>query len=161
MCDRSNTLELCSCTDMSVQRIQELYIEEIKNLKRKELLKVVRWKLKKYIGHEWIGMDGLLISPSESITEALSQDFVLSQLNSKHCFDFDYEPKEGDNLILEIGWMFNKWKKSITKGIGHDYASFIFKNGKWIADYYNAFYEKTELITEGVLKNNPKDTSNK
>ena len=153
MCSRTNKLELCSCTDMSVKRIQQLYSEEIKLLGRKEILKVIRWKLKKHVGQEWNGMDGLMIMPSENLTQELSEKRILNDLNQTNCFDFDYIPNNGDNLIFEIGWLFNRWGKRINKKIEYEYSSFIFKDEKWVADSYNGFYEKTEIIKEGIIKN--------
>lgn len=153
MCNRTNKLELCSCTDMSVNRIQRLYSEEIKLLDRKGILKVISWKLKKYVGHKSSEMDGLMIMPSENLTQELSEKYILKELNRANCFDFDYKPNKGDNLIFEIGWLFNKWGKRVNKKLEYEYSSFIFRDNKWIADSYNAFYEETEVIKEGVLKN--------
>jgi len=153
MCNRTNKLELCSCSDMSVKRIQQLYSEEIKLLDRKEILKVIRWKLKKYVGLKSSEMDGLMIMPSENLTQELSEKYILKELNGTNCFDFNYKPNNGDNLIFEIGWLFNKWGKRINKKLEYQYSSFIFRNEKWIADSYNAFYEETEVIKEGVIKN--------
>ena len=152
MCNRTSKLELCSCTDMSVKRIQQLYSEEIKLLEKKEILKVIRWQLKKYIGTTPSEMDGLMIMPSKNITKEFSEKYVLNELNNTNCFDFKYKPNNGDNLIFEIGWLFNKWGKKIDKKLEYEYSSFIFKNEKWIADTYNPFYEKTEVIKKGFIK---------
>ncbi|WBX77978.1 hypothetical protein PG911_06900 [Tenacibaculum ovolyticum] len=152
MCKRTSKLELCSCADMSVKRIKLLYSEEIKLLDRKDIFKVVRWKLNKYISEEWSGMDGLMIMPSDNLTQELSQKYILKELNESNCFDFEYEPNNGDNLIFEIGWLFNKWGKRIKTKMEYEYSSFIFENDKWEINSYNPFYEKTEIIKEGIVK---------
>lgn len=158
MCNRLNRLELCTCSDMSVERIQQIYSDEIKSLGKKDILKVISWKLKKYLELDFqitkeVIMDGLMIMPSENLIENLPEKFILNQLNTHNCFDFDYKPIEGDNLIFEIGWLFNRWKKSISKKkIQYKYSSYIFRNGKWVADSYNSFYEKTEIFNQGILK---------
>jgi hypothetical protein len=153
MCNRTNKLELCACTDINVEKIQQLYSDEIRQLDKKEFLKVIRWKLSKYVGKEWSGMDGLMIMPSENLTHDLTENYILNELNEHNCFDFDYKPKEGDNLIFEIGWLFNKRGKKINRELNYAYSSYIYKNKKWIAESYNSFYEKTEIINEGILKN--------
>ena len=152
MCNRTERLELCACTDMSTLKIQELYSSEIKLLGKKDFLKVIRWKLNRYLGSKWTGMDGLMIMPSKDLTHELTEDFILSELNEQNCFDFEYEPNEGDNLILEIGWLFNKRGKKIKRELEYNYSSYIFKNKEWKAEAYNLFYEKIEIINEGILK---------
>ncbi|WP_299107160.1 hypothetical protein [uncultured Tenacibaculum sp.] len=138
---------------MNTDKIQKLYSDEIKSLGKKDFLKVIRWKLSKYLGHEWSGMDGLMIMPSKNLTQGLTENFVIEELNKQNCFDFDYIPNEGDNLIFEIGWLFNKRGKKIERELEYEYSSYIFKANKWKADSYNPFYEKTEIINEGILKN--------
>lgn len=152
MCNRTERLELCACSDMNTVKIQELYSDEIKHLGKKDILKVIRWKLNRYLGKEWSGMDGLMIMPSQNLTKTLTEDFILKELNGQNCFDFDYKPTEGDNLIFEIGWLLNKRGKKINRELEYQYSSYIFKSGEWKADSYNPFYEKTEIINEGVLK---------
>lgn len=157
MCNRTEKLELCACSDMSTNKIQELYSDELKRLEKKELLKVIKWKLNRFLGTEWSGMDGLMIMPSQNLTTELTETFVLDELNSQNCFDFDYKPNEGDNLIFEIGWLFNKRGKKIERELEYKYASYIFRNGEWKPDSYNPFYEKTEIINEGILKRTLRD----
>lgn len=152
MCERSETLELCACSDMNTNKIQQLYADDIKRLDKKELLKVIRWKLNRYLGKEWSGMDGLLIMPSQNLTQELKENFILKELNKHNCFDFNYEPTEGDNLIFEIGWVFNKRGKRIQGKLAYEYSSYIFKSEAWKVDFYNPFYEKTEIIKEGIVK---------
>ncbi|CAL2056508.1 hypothetical protein [Tenacibaculum sp. 190524A05c] len=152
MCNRKERLELCTCSDMTTDKIQELYCDEIKCLGKKDFLKVIKWKLNRYIGKEWSGMDGLMIMPSKNLTQELTEGFILKELNRQNCFDFNYKPNEGDNLIFEIGWLFNKRGKKVKHELEYKYSSYIFKNEKWEADSYNPFYEKTEIIKEGILK---------
>ena len=151
MCNRTEKLKLCACSDMNPEKIQELYADEIKCLGKKDFLKVIRWKLNQYLGREWSGMDGLMVMPSQNLIQELNEGFILKELNGPNCFDFDYHPKEGDNLMFEIGWLFNKRGKKIKRELEYKYSSYIFKNGEWKADVYHPLYEKTEIINEGVL----------
>ncbi len=153
MCKRDLELQLCSCGDNSTKAIQNLYVEEIKALKRKETLQVFGWTLERYIGEEWIGADGLMYMPVDKLTDELTEDFFLEELNGNKCFDFEYIPGEGDNLIFELRWTFNRRGHLKKNAIG-GFISFIFKDQEWTADCYNCFYDKTEFVQEGVLKVN-------
>ena len=87
MCNRSNRLELCTCSDMNVERIQQIYSDEIKSLGKKDILKVISWKLKKYLELDFqitkeVIMDGLMIMPPENLIENLPEKFILNQLNT-------------------------------------------------------------------------------
>ncbi|WCM41040.1 hypothetical protein MG290_08710 [Flavobacterium sp. CBA20B-1] len=101
-------MELCTCSDLNTNKIQGLYSDEISRLGKKEFLKVIKWKLNRFLGAEWNGMDGLMIMPSQNLINELTENFILGELNIENCFDFEYQPNEGDNLIFEISWLFNK-----------------------------------------------------
>lgn len=152
MCKRDFDIKLCACTDDSTKRIQELYKQEINSLGKKEFLKVIKWKLSKYIGREWSGMDGMMIMPTDKITEELTEEFLIEKLNQTDCFDFDYYPNDGDHLILEVGWLFNHRGKRIKRQVEYEYSSFIFRDQKWISETYNVFYEKTEMFKQGMMQ---------
>ena len=158
MCNRTEKLELCACLDMNTNKIQKLYSEEIKRLDKQELLKVAKWELNRFLGTTFSEMDGLVILPSQNLTKELSEEFILRELNNSNCFDFEYQPSEGDNLIFTIGWLFNKWGKKMNPEIEYKYSSYIFRSGEWKPDFYNPFYEKTEIINKGVLKKHHKPT---
>ncbi|MCL9806559.1 hypothetical protein NAT51_13570 [Flavobacterium amniphilum] len=98
------------------------------------------WTLDKYIGYAKYPMDGMLIYPDHDLAENLTTETVLEELNSKNCFDFDYNPNEGDNLRI-----YNP-EKYIRK-----YLSFIYRNGKWMADSYNGLIEETEKFNYGNI----------
>ncbi|WP_131494773.1 hypothetical protein [Flavobacterium enshiense] len=99
------------------------------------------WTLKRYLGNSDIQMDGLLMSPSDKLVDNLSAEYIKAELNERNCFDFDYKPVEGDNLEI------HNPKKYIAK-----YISFIFRDGKWVADSYNGFIDKTEKINYGQVE---------
>jgi hypothetical protein len=55
-------------------------------------------------------------------------------------FNFEYQPIEGDNLEIYNPEIYNE-----------KYLSFIFRNGNWVADFYNGFGDKTEKINYGKV----------
>lgn len=96
------------------------------------------WMLYKFIGmsdEEEMGSYGL---PVNNVGNGLTVAFVLNELNKKNCFDFDYQPSEGDNLI-------------IGKTDARDRIEFIFRNGHWIEDHYSPFYHNCEKMCSGKL----------
>lgn len=156
MCKKDLELILCSCGENSIKAIQDLFSEEIKGLKRKETFEVFGWTLDRYLGSEWAGMDGMIFMPSNKLTEELTEDLFLKELNENKCFDFEYAPSEGDNLMFQLKYTLGRRGKQLKKNTRGAFVSFIFKDEKWIADIYNCFYDKTETMKEGVVKINRK-----
>ncbi|WP_449397928.1 hypothetical protein [Chryseobacterium wanjuense] len=85
------------------------------------------------------GIMGLLNMPSNKIGFSLTQEFVLDQINNKNCFDFEYQPKDGDNL--QINFQRNKYWV--------EFLSFIYREDHWKVDSYYTFIEKLNLKTLG------------
>lgn len=77
--------------------------------------------------------------PGNNVGNGLTSDFVLNELNNKNCFDFEYKPNEGDNLIIN--------KADFSSRI-----EFIFREGKWIEDHYSPFDHDYEKIDNGKLR---------
>lgn len=157
MCKRDIGLKLCSCGQNSIRVIQNLFSEEIKCLEKKETLDVFGWTLDQYLGEEWIGMDGMIYMPENKLTDELTEDFFLKELNENECFDFEYIPSEGDNLIFQLKYIFDR-KGRRKKNTRMGFISFIFKGEKWTISSYNCFYDKTERMKEGVVKVNKSPT---
>jgi hypothetical protein len=84
-------------------------------------------------------MEGICAMPSQQIGNGLEEEWVLLNLNCEKCFDFEYTPQEGDNLII---------KYSQKSG----FLSFIFKNNSWVADSYNSFAYFSILKNKGKMK---------
>lgn len=133
MCEIGNEIKLCTCVPNGLNAI----VHNKKSRSRQNRDKFT-WTLNKYVGDSENMMDGMLIYPDSVLSENLTTERMLSELNDRNCFDFDYEPNEGDNLLI-----YNP-EKYIKK-----YLSFIYRNGKWIADSYNKFRDKIEKINYG------------
>lgn len=137
MCKIGKNIKLCSC-------LPNGDIKAIVHNKKSRKHKIDRdqhtWALERYIGDSEYFMDGMLIFPSKMLVENLTEEFMLKELNSRNCFDFEYLPIEGVNLKI-----YNP-KKYIN-----EYLSFIFRNGSWIAESYDGFRDKTEKINYGKL----------
>jgi hypothetical protein len=146
MCEINNKLIFCTCLEIKETELINLH-KRLDKFYKKQLPKSKEpfsWILYEYKGQEYSGMEGMLNMPSDKIGFSLTEEFVLNQINSENCFDFNYNPKEGDNL--QINFQRNKYWV--------EFLSFIYRNNIWEVDSYNAFIEKTELKNYGILKVN-------
>lgn len=134
MCDFSQGFILCKCND------PKTIVHNKKSRKAKKLQFVeYGWDLFKYKGPNEDHEIGQYKFPVSSLGEKLKAAFVVEQLNSRNCFDFDYEPSEGDNLMMRI----------VNQP---DRMEFIFESGKWKEDHYSPFVDEIEKIDSGRMK---------
>lgn len=134
MCNFNQGFILCKCNDPRT-------VVHNKKSRRNKGNSSVEYALtlNRFIGRSEKGERGRYVMPINDIGYGLTADFVVNQLNIRNCFDFDYIPNEGDNLI-------------ITRNEPNDRIEFIFKNGKWIDDHYSPFNHETETFDNGKLK---------
>ena len=149
MCDFNNGIKLCTCEDDKIKyRKPDLYrivnkdkIVKIPNKKNDDIPLIYVWHLYKYCGKDEVNMMmGHYILPSDDLGNGLNAEWISLNLNIENCFDFDYIPNEGDNLIIGQNVEMSP------------YISFIFKNGEWIIEQYNPFSDIKEHILEGKIK---------
>lgn len=99
------------------------------------------WRLSSYIGlHEPFSVVGEELFYFFTDDEEQNKDYVVHQLNSRNCFDFDFTPNEGD--YLEI---------TDAKNLARKYQ-FIFRNKKWTIDGYDHFTHQTKMYNWGKVK---------
>ena len=135
MCDFNKGFILCKCNDPKVVVHNK---KSRRNKKKKNQPIEYDWTLYKYLGLSKEMELGRYTFPSSDVGNGLTSDFVLNELNSRNCFDFEYQPKEGDNLI-------------ISKTDSSNRIEFIFRNGKWIEDHYSPFDHVYEKIDNGKI----------
>ena len=90
--------------------------------------------------------------PSYKLTEAFDTTFSLEKLNQGDYFE--YEQKEGDNLFIQNGFIFNRRGKKLACNDVFPEYSFILKQGKWVPDYYvgGAHCQREEIIKQGLIE---------
>ncbi|MFP2994261.1 hypothetical protein ABN763_00030 [Spongiivirga sp. MCCC 1A20706] len=98
----------------------------------------VKWTLFRFIKEEWNGMDGMLIEPTKAFSATLTDSFFRDQLNKGSCFDFDYQPKEGDCIMFDL--LLSKKAKHRSGDNIPKFISLIYRNQSWIIDQYDRFY---------------------
>ena len=142
MCEIGKNIKLCSCLfEGNINTI--IHNKNSRRHKKDKLLnpdKIYKWTLSKYAGFQDWKMNGMLYPPSDKLSEYLTNETILLGLNNENCFDFEYKPNEGDNLVVYCEEKSN-----------YSFLSFIYKNGQWEADSYDSFIHKTERINYGKI----------
>lgn len=137
MCQTGKEIKLCTCFPATMDKIvHHKNSRKAKNKARNEFT----WTLHRNLGLSNTTMDGMGYMPDETLSENLTNEIMLHDLNNRNCFDFDYQPNEGD--ILRI--------YTPLKTMGK-HLSFIFENGEWIADSYLPFMYDFEKINYGKV----------
>lgn len=129
MCDFRKGFLLCTCNEDKAQN------------KKNNETKEYEWTLYKYEGAETSGMMGKIILPAADLGKGLETPFVLSELNKRNCFDFDYKPRNGDNLIIR------KLADPFLR------LEFIFRDMRWQDEFYNRFIDKVSPVAKGKIQN--------
>lgn len=146
MCIIDKKLKLCNCSVGSGNNSTKAILKQpfTWTLRKSLGLKVRQEKVKKieivsdgsvpeiYEEYEEY-IVGSIILPSDSLGDLLTAANVLSELNDRNCFDFDYEPAQNDTLTIRYDSTY--FREHYPKNAAFDmddYMSFIFENGKWI-----------------------------
>ncbi|MCP2025302.1 hypothetical protein L1276_000442 [Flavobacterium sp. HSC-32F16] len=137
MCQSGKEIKLCTCVPNGMDTI----IHHKNSRKNRQKRRVdFTWTLQRCMGYSKTTMDGMGYRPEDALTEDLTNERMLVDLNSKNCFDFDYQPSEGDNLLIFTPESFIR-----------EHLSFIFKNGEWIADSHMPFLYEMKKINFGTV----------
>ncbi len=126
MCDFNKGFILCKCSNTNA-------------LTTKHEGKEYIWTLSKYIGLNEDRIMGKYRLPVSDIGKGLTAAYLHAQLNNRPCFDFDYQPSEGDNLLIQ----------QVDDG---ERIEFIYRNGIWSEGHYSPFKHKSREVNKGVLK---------
>lgn len=137
MCETGKEIKLCTCFPATMNKV--VHHKNSRKAKNKRLNDFT-WTLDRCLGPSNTTMDGMGYMPEEALSEDLTNEKMLVYLNSKNCFDFDYEPQEGDNLKIYT-----------PENRIREHLSFIFENGEWIADHYGPFTHLFEKINYGKV----------
>ncbi len=157
MCDSNLKLKFCSCkTENETSEI--IHNKNSRHWKYKldkgeYLKKEFLWTIAKYSGRAEIAMDGMIVGPSDKLSNEVNAEFLLDELNNNlDLFDFDYLPAIGDNIIVRSKYVYPKMKNKPRPELFGEHMSFIFRDKGWENDFYHPFYEITEDFLTGKMK---------
>ncbi len=97
-----------------------------------------RWSIYRYLGKSDGSERGRYKLPIRDLGKGFNANFILDHLNSENCFDFEYTPTEGNELV-------------ITSDGTMDWIGFLYKEGQWEIGHYNPFHFETERIHDGIV----------
>ena len=133
MCEISTDLKLCTCTNT----------EELEN----------SWELYIYHNDQDLLVVGQPMFPVFLTPQDLkNKEIILSLLNQKNCFDFDYTPKSKDRLLITLK---NTADDSLEYGSEYIFHGFSYTGKHWKHEEYDAleWMWKHEVEKQGEIKN--------
>ena len=149
MCQPDKEIHLCSCA--SIAPIPYPGSLEDGKVNQEDYTKThFIWKLNRYLGKKDSGMMGEMRMPLQRLSEEITTDKLIIELTRKDIFDFEYIPKEGDELIIREEYIY-KTIKGKSRPELYDFISLIFRDGSWKDDFYNVFSERTRMFKKGVI----------
>ena len=123
MCEHKNGFRLCTC---------EGYPFDIPGVN-------FVWRLYRYRFRKKLGMTGSVVWSVNELKDGFTADFVLEKINTRNCFDFEYEPVEKDAI------------KFFHNPNNSGYMCFVFENGRWRKGMIDPFFDVVEIIHTGIL----------
>ena len=147
MCKPDREIHLCSCAS-----IAPIPYPANKEIIDEEYTKThFIWKLNRYLGQKDTGLMGEMVMPLQRLSEYLTTGNLIIELSRKDIFDFDYNPIEGDELIIREEYIYKSIKGKPRPEL-YDYISLIFKESSWIDDIYDVFSVRTRNFKKGEIK---------
>lgn len=148
MCDFTKGFKLCSCEPEKIKfRETEVYkkigdqLIPYKNKKNDKIPLIYIWQLFRLVEeYKNSSMLGRYILPTDTIGNGLDAEWIVLNLNCENCFDFEYDPQEGDTLFIRQNVIFGP------------YISFLYKDGQWIIDHYSPFEFEIKHLKDGLIK---------
>lgn len=137
------TIKFCSCPDNLDLR---------KTNKKSNYI----WILDRVVGLDTSGMLGMTMLPTNQL-DNLIPEFIVQELNSKNLFDFEYEPRENDQLRIE---RIDRSKNKNSEYLFGEYLEFHFCNGEWLIGGVSPFMYHLENYKNGKIKLGKKPASN-
>jgi len=114
------------------------------------------WILDRVVGLDTSGMLGLTMLPTDQL-DHLIPEFIVQELNSKHLFDFEYEPQENDQLRIE---RIDRSKTRKNEYLFGEYLEFHYYNGQWLIGGVSPFMYHLENYKNGKIKLGKKSMDN-
>ncbi|MDR2235642.1 MAG: hypothetical protein LBE92_05925 [Chryseobacterium sp.] len=86
MCISNNSIKFCTCIEGDINEIKNIYV----------------WTLSRYIGSRESTRRGKIMVPVLDFENGISEESILSKLNTENIFDFEYTAQERDTLHINF-----------------------------------------------------------
>ncbi|MGX7666669.1 hypothetical protein [Flavobacterium pedocola] len=117
---------------------------------------VIKWKLRKFIGireDNNSGIDWVYQGAAQELKNEMTAESILKFLNNTTVFDFAYEPKQNDELIIELEYVIAGIKGKYSRPFIGEYISLLYNDEKWTSNKgYDSIYFIMEDFKEGIIK---------
>ena len=159
MCKEENHIVFCSCSEDTLQNKSAAKIDAFKKaLEDKAGYKQTcyTWVLqrisRKHSEKESAILIGSVVLPSKRLDANLSGELVVKQLNEKLTFDFEYVPKDGDQLSIYLSYKYVHIENQSRPPLSSRPMKFVFEEDEWYFGYINNFKYHQEELRKGEIK---------
>jgi len=116
---------------------------------------IITWRLLKFIQPSEIydGIEFFPISAQDRLTNEITAEKIVKFLNSNFLFDFDYLPKENDEIRMEIDYVIENINGKFRRPYINYFVSFLYDGEKWIVNKgFDHIHNHYEEFKEGIVK---------
>ncbi|MCG8575477.1 MAG: hypothetical protein MI810_11380 [Flavobacteriales bacterium] len=155
MCKDKKHLTFCTCELKESDDLKsQVQAYRILNDKTEYHKLFYSWRLertiRKYSTEEKKKIIGELVLPAKKLNAELTAVFVTNALNENAEFDFDYTPKDGDELIISLKYQYVQIENHARSPLPPP-MKFVYENEEWYFGYVNHFEYKKEQLKTGKL----------
>tara|TARA_B110000046_G_scaffold38924_1_gene42784 strand:+ start:2710 stop:3204 length:495 start_codon:yes stop_codon:yes gene_type:complete len=156
MCKNRKHIIFCTCNEKESEDRFKSKIESFKILGDKEEYSkcfyswILERTIRKRTEKERSMIMGELVRPSKKLDEELTAELVVRELNEKAEFDFDYSPKDGDELTITLSYKYAQFE-NYSRPFLLSPMTFVYENKEWYFGYINHFEYKQEELKKGKI----------
>lgn len=148
MCQEKDYIQFCTCEVSDSGNLIESNLDTFDEIAPKYLDTFYKWRLYRIDGKRdpnVMSFGEIIRRPDNHLNEWFTARYMVDALNSDANFDFNYLPKDGDELIIQESYIYSNirnkprpWLKKTMK--------FVFENNEW----YFGFIENEELVQKNI-----------
>ncbi|CAM3879835.1 MULTISPECIES: hypothetical protein [Flavobacterium] len=90
--------------------------------------------------------------PIKKINDVITAELIVEELNKLDCFDFEYIPIDGDELVISNGYKHIEIDTKTRPYLPFKTMHFVYENKEWYFGYIDNFEYETKRIYEGEMK---------
>lgn len=141
MCDLQDGFKLCTCSPESLKELTIFRGIPIDRIQFPDFQPTYIWTLKSIDPNPGPSLRGRSVLPKLNVGDVANIEFVEQEMNARNCFDFEYQPDEGDYISFQqvqdptkyfaFRFTAQKWKRIDPDPFGNG----LIKQKKGIVDY--------------------------
>ena len=159
MCKEENHIVFCSCSEDTPQNRSAAKIEALKKVLEDKVeynqtcyTWILQRIIRKHSEKESALLIGSIILPLKRLDTELSGELVVKQLNEKLTFDFEYVPKDGDQLSIYLRYKYVHIENHSRPPLSGRPMKFVYEEDEWYFGYIDNFKYRQEELRKGEVK---------